>query len=214
MPALARAPLGASASRVAPRASRPARSATLRCRADSVLIANTKGGGHAFLGLHLARKLVAAGHSVTILNDGEEVRGVGRGCCVWGGRAPSMPRRGRGAGAIARVGGGEKKNALPKTTTRHATRVRPALARPCAKHGAVLVPHRHRVGRGGAGWAWGCCGRAHALEAESGRCPLPTQPPIINIIIPSSLSHLPSLTRPSSAPRPPSPSTPAWRRTA
>lgn len=42
-------------------------------RADSVLIANTKGGGHAFLGLHLAKKLLAAGHSVTILNDGDPV---------------------------------------------------------------------------------------------------------------------------------------------
>lgn len=31
-------------------------------RADSVLIANTKGGGHAFLGLHLAKKLAALGH--------------------------------------------------------------------------------------------------------------------------------------------------------
>lgn len=70
MPALARAPL---ASRPAVRATaRPARGSPLLCRADSVLIANTKGGGHAFLGLHLARKLVADGHSVTILNDGEE----------------------------------------------------------------------------------------------------------------------------------------------
>lgn len=43
-------------------------------RADSVLIANTKGGGHAFLGLHLAKKLLNAGHSVTILNDGDPVR--------------------------------------------------------------------------------------------------------------------------------------------
>lgn len=43
-------------------------------RADSVLIANTKGGGHAFIGLHLARQLLDSGHSVTILNDGDEVR--------------------------------------------------------------------------------------------------------------------------------------------
>ncbi|GAB4816081.1 hypothetical protein N2152v2_003127 [Parachlorella kessleri] len=33
---------------------------------------NTKGGGHAFLGLHLARKLLSQGHSVTILNDGDQ----------------------------------------------------------------------------------------------------------------------------------------------
>lgn len=48
-------------------------------RADSVLIANTKGGGHAFLGLHLAKKLLNAGHSVTILNDGDPVSSV-HGC--------------------------------------------------------------------------------------------------------------------------------------
>lgn len=42
-------------------------------RADSALIVNTKGGGHAFLGLHLAKKLLADGHSVTILNDGDQV---------------------------------------------------------------------------------------------------------------------------------------------
>lgn len=43
-------------------------------RADNVLIANTKGGGHAFIGLHLAKQLLDNGHSVTILNDGDEVR--------------------------------------------------------------------------------------------------------------------------------------------
>ena len=40
-------------------------------RNENALIVNTKGGGHAFLGLHLAKKLVADGHSVTILNDGD-----------------------------------------------------------------------------------------------------------------------------------------------
>ncbi len=44
-------------------------------RADSALIVNTKGGGHAFLGLHLAKRLLADGHSVTILNDGDQVGG-------------------------------------------------------------------------------------------------------------------------------------------
>jgi len=42
-------------------------------RADSVLIINTKGGGHAFLGLNLAKELLAAGHKVSILNDGDKV---------------------------------------------------------------------------------------------------------------------------------------------
>ena len=49
------------------------RSLCARVRADSVLIANTKGGGHAFIGLHLAKQLLDSGHSVTILNDGDEV---------------------------------------------------------------------------------------------------------------------------------------------
>lgn len=44
----------------------------MAARADSVLIINTKGGGHAFLGLHLARRLLKDGHTVSILNDGEE----------------------------------------------------------------------------------------------------------------------------------------------
>lgn len=57
-----------------PAAAAPSRRASLVSRADSVLIANTKGGGHAFLGLHLAKKLMSQGHKVTILNDGDEVR--------------------------------------------------------------------------------------------------------------------------------------------
>jgi len=74
---------GGRSSTTSPRA---ARGCPLICRADSVLIANTKGGGHAFLGLHLARKLVKDGHSVTILNDGEEVR-MG-GVCARGAACP------------------------------------------------------------------------------------------------------------------------------
>jgi hypothetical protein len=52
------------------------RHASLRmaARSDSALIINTKGGGHAFLGLHLARRLLKDGHSVSILNDGDEVK--------------------------------------------------------------------------------------------------------------------------------------------
>jgi hypothetical protein len=62
----------------------PVRSAALRqhvtrrcalvVRNDSALIINTKGGGHSFLGLYLAKKLISQGHTVTILNDGEKVR--------------------------------------------------------------------------------------------------------------------------------------------
>lgn len=43
-------------------------------RNDSALIVNTKGGGHAFIGLHLAKKLIAQGHKVTILNDGDQAK--------------------------------------------------------------------------------------------------------------------------------------------
>ena len=56
---------------------RAARRAQLVVRSDSALIVNTKGGGHAFLGLHLAKKLIADGHKVTILKDGDKV-GAGR----------------------------------------------------------------------------------------------------------------------------------------
>lgn len=48
------------------------RSLAVQVRDDSVLIVNTKGGGHAFLGLHAAKKLLAQGHKVTILNDGDQ----------------------------------------------------------------------------------------------------------------------------------------------
>lgn len=50
------------------------RAANLRmaARSDNALIINTKGGGHAFLGLHLAKALLKGGHKVTIFNDGDE----------------------------------------------------------------------------------------------------------------------------------------------
>ncbi|KAL6769739.1 CSP41A [Auxenochlorella protothecoides x Auxenochlorella symbiontica] len=41
-------------------------------RAEHVLISNTKSGGHAFLGLHLAQRLLEQGHEVTILNAGSK----------------------------------------------------------------------------------------------------------------------------------------------
>ncbi len=65
---------------------RPA-SQRMAARADSVLIINTKGGGHAFLGLYLARRLLKDGHTVSILKDGDEVRshclGVLRSHCLY-----------------------------------------------------------------------------------------------------------------------------------
>lgn len=57
-----------------PRVQSQRRATQLRVVSERVLIANTKGGGHAFIGLHLAQQLLQAGHEVTILNDGDEVR--------------------------------------------------------------------------------------------------------------------------------------------
>jgi len=53
------------------RAPAAGRAARLTVRAEKVLIANTKGGGHAPFGLYLAKELLAKGHTVTILNDGD-----------------------------------------------------------------------------------------------------------------------------------------------
>eukprot|EP00983_Pelagomonas_calceolata_P089896 1157357-Pelagomonas_calceolata.AAC.6 len=36
------------------------------------------GGGHAFIGLHLAQELLKRGHTVTICNDGDNVSPPGR----------------------------------------------------------------------------------------------------------------------------------------
>eukprot|EP01023_Acetabularia_acetabulum_P008724 TRINITY_DN13804_c0_g1_i1.p2 TRINITY_DN13804_c0_g1~~TRINITY_DN13804_c0_g1_i1.p2 ORF type:complete len:352 (-),score=83.63 TRINITY_DN13804_c0_g1_i1:424-1479(-) len=41
---------------------------------DNCLIVNTKGGGHAFIGYHLAEKLLEKGHTVTILNNGDPAK--------------------------------------------------------------------------------------------------------------------------------------------
>jgi hypothetical protein len=57
-------------------APRQGRSQRLVVRASDVLIVNTKGGGHAFIGLHLAEQLLGKKHSVTIFNDGDEVRSL------------------------------------------------------------------------------------------------------------------------------------------
>lgn len=39
-----------------------------------VMIVNTKKGGHAFLGLYLAKRLLGKGFGVTVFNDGDPVR--------------------------------------------------------------------------------------------------------------------------------------------
>jgi hypothetical protein len=65
-----------SAQRVGARRTRaPAsgRRLTVQVNAANALIVNTKGGGHAFIGLYLAKELMGKGHKVTILNDGDEV---------------------------------------------------------------------------------------------------------------------------------------------
>ena len=94
-PLRARQQVHAFTSRLSPRTGR---ARTLQVRADNALIINTKGksdmkprklsqanlwvwrgyhvagGGHAFIGLYLAKQLLSDGHSVTILNDGSKVK--------------------------------------------------------------------------------------------------------------------------------------------
>lgn len=52
---------------------RASRALSVKVQNANVLIANTKGGGHAFIGLYLAKELLKKGHKVTIMNDGDEV---------------------------------------------------------------------------------------------------------------------------------------------
>jgi hypothetical protein len=73
MRATALRPQRAFAARSCARPVPAARKLAVTVRAEKVLIVNTKGGGHAFIGLHLARALIRDGHAVTILNDGDEV---------------------------------------------------------------------------------------------------------------------------------------------
>jgi hypothetical protein len=49
------------------------RRVSVRVRADKCLIASTKGGGHAFISLYLAKELINKGHDVTIFQQGEQV---------------------------------------------------------------------------------------------------------------------------------------------
>lgn len=60
--------------RAAPRPRPAGRALTVTVRAEKVMVVNTKKGGHAFVGLYLAKRLDAVGHSVTIFNDGDAVR--------------------------------------------------------------------------------------------------------------------------------------------
>ncbi len=46
---------------------------TTQVRADAALIVNCKSGGHAFIGYYLAKELLKKGHTVTIMNDGDQV---------------------------------------------------------------------------------------------------------------------------------------------
>ncbi len=68
-----KAPLTASGRRLA-----------VQVRADNALIVNCKSGGHAFVGYYLAKALVAKGHTVTIMNDGDQVRALVRVCVCEG----------------------------------------------------------------------------------------------------------------------------------
>lgn len=61
------------------RAAATSRRLTVSVQNANVLIANTKGGGHAFIGLYLAKELMKRGHKITILNDGDQ---VSQGSCT------------------------------------------------------------------------------------------------------------------------------------
>lgn len=50
---------------------------------DMVKQVRCAGGGHALIGLHLAKQLLGAGHSVTILNDGDQVQSLPRILMLW-----------------------------------------------------------------------------------------------------------------------------------
>ena len=153
--------------RGAPRAAPRSRSAGLTCRADSVLIANTKGGGHAFIGLHLARKLLDKGHSVTILNDGDE---VGRG--GWGGRG-----RGRAMPRAARLGAWGRASPAPPSMRGF----KASAARLGGGGGGAAAPGAHRPrlyhrrkaawARAGAGLG---AGPAPSTPPPTHACPLPS----------------------------------------
>jgi hypothetical protein len=58
----------------ASRAPSSSRRTSVRVRADKCLITTTKGGGHAFISLYLARELLNKGHDVTIFQQGDQVR--------------------------------------------------------------------------------------------------------------------------------------------
>lgn len=50
------------------------RQVVVEAKGKKVMIVNTKKGGHAFLGLYLAKRLLGKGLGVTIFNDGDPVR--------------------------------------------------------------------------------------------------------------------------------------------
>lgn len=218
MPALAPRRVALGARRPAAPTARPARGAPLLCRADSVLIANTKGGGHAFLGLHLARKLVKDGHSVTILNDGEEVRrGEERvegevGClCVRG--------RGRAACGQKRMRVGEKKKDGGRARAR-AVSTTPATPGPHPRRPCIGAQAGDLWVKSVPGWvggrfkvsAWAPQGAGVDERRESsalafGPRPRPPPPPLSSPPFPRSHSsspplsptHTPSLNSPGQA---------------
>lgn len=60
------------AARRASSSSAASRRTSVLVRADKCLVVNCKSGGHSFIGLYLAKALLAKGHDVTILNDGDK----------------------------------------------------------------------------------------------------------------------------------------------
>jgi len=63
-----------TASRACLRPRAVSRRVAVRVRADKCLIVGTKGGGHAFISLYLAKELISKGHDVTIFQQGEQAK--------------------------------------------------------------------------------------------------------------------------------------------
>lgn len=64
---------GASLRARQPRVAARGQAVVVEAKGKQVLIVNTKKGGHAFLGLYVAKRLLGSGLSVTIMNDGDPV---------------------------------------------------------------------------------------------------------------------------------------------
>jgi nucleoside-diphosphate-sugar epimerase len=66
------------------------RATSVLVRADKCLVVNCKSGGHSFIGLYLAKALIAKGHDVTLLNDGDQAKLSKKAPCDQYGAVPGL----------------------------------------------------------------------------------------------------------------------------